>query len=433
MTTTLLKEDQTLTIAFALPTSINPEVKAKEKLLKIPVMVPGQWEHPSYGKIVHGPQQFAQVKKNWTDRVLGFEPPLTFGHIDLSGNMPSLGYLVNLTEEDGTLYGIWSIVNELAYMAVDTGQFRYSSAEFSVDFLSKTDRSNVGMVLLGMALTNRPFIPGLPPVMALSQPGNDELTTTIYLTDMSKQKPTVVEQSVELAPEALTPESIAPVEVELSLEDSMTEATEEKEPDVVLSTPETTGVKVLNSESGWVAPQSTPSTSNVNVSLSLPGYSAPTTVDNTQSFTEQLKAQEQAFSTQLKAQEQLFTSQLEAIRLSYDQQLTAAQQTITGLSNTLKQNSLSTKLEKLNALTLPANIKEKHIQLFTNGSLGDSEDIVLETLTELSSTYAQAYTNTQGANIPSEVLGVPAVPETTDWVEKTIEKNRQIVAARKSK
>ena len=233
----------------------------------------------------------------------------------------------------------------------------------------------------------------------------------------------------------MTPESIATAEVELSLEDSMTEATEEKEPDVVLSTPSSTpGNYVLRGDGEYVpAPVSPSPTSNVNVSLSLPGYSAPTTVDNTQSFTEQLKAQEQAFSTQLKAQEQLFTSQLEAIRISYDQQLTAAQTTITGLSNTIKQNSLSTKLEKLNALTLPANIKEKHIQLFTNGSLGDSEDIVLETLTELSSTYAQAYTTTQGANISSEVLGVPTVPETVDWVDKTIEKNRQIVAARKSK
>jgi hypothetical protein len=167
--------------------------EGSSRKLKVPIAVIGEWKHPTYGELSFTQQDFDEMQVNMFSKVIGYEPPLFKGHHEdtyngVSGGQPAEGFLESLSQEDSVLYGIFESVSDATYNEVDEDKFRYSSGEFLRNYKSKKDGQVVGTALVGCALTNRPFLTGLPRVTTLS----DQHYNTVLLTDkhMTTNAPT---------------------------------------------------------------------------------------------------------------------------------------------------------------------------------------------------------------------------------------------------
>lgn len=157
----------------------------KEYLLKIPVAIVGEWKHPTYKVVKYSSQDLDTIKANFDNNELGFEPALYFGHSLGKDGVPAQGYLKSMEREGDILYGYWS-VNKEAYRLVEDGYYRYSSSEVIMNLPSKKDNRNLGRVIYGMALTNIPFVPNQPKVLALED-ANMKNNDVIFLSFEQKE------------------------------------------------------------------------------------------------------------------------------------------------------------------------------------------------------------------------------------------------------
>ncbi|MGG6283685.1 hypothetical protein ACQ4M3_19060 [Leptolyngbya sp. AN03gr2] len=141
------------------------------KYLKVPVAVLGQWKHPVYGDLEFTQTDFDQIQENFSNQITGYEPPLFRGHPvdrDTMEGAPAVAFLEDLDQEEDVLFGYWEVVDDSAYDQVKSRQFQYSSAEIIREAVSKESGESVGTVLVGTALTNRPFLTRMPRSTALS-------------------------------------------------------------------------------------------------------------------------------------------------------------------------------------------------------------------------------------------------------------------------
>jgi hypothetical protein len=167
----------------AIPIQVLSE--GNRKVLKVPVAVLGDWVHPKYGDLKFAQKDFDEMKANVQTKVIGYEPPLFLGHIETQPGgpeYPAEGFLEKLTQEGEVLYGEFGVVNDNTYSSVSKGQFRYSSGEFVRNHKDKKTGKPIGTTLVGVALTNRPFLTGMPRVTTLSENSTDCIST-ILLTD----------------------------------------------------------------------------------------------------------------------------------------------------------------------------------------------------------------------------------------------------------
>lgn len=139
----------------------------------VPVAILGSWEHPQYGETTFTEQDFSEMQENFEQNTIGYEPPLYIGH---DRSQPACGYLTRLYREDDVLWGTFELLSEEKYEDLDG--YRYSSPEITRETASKTDGSNIGTVLTGLALTNHPFLTGMPRV-SLSA-GGQQCSTAKY-------------------------------------------------------------------------------------------------------------------------------------------------------------------------------------------------------------------------------------------------------------
>jgi len=204
---------------------IEPEISSNintilvsndKKHIRLGIARIGSWKHPLYKHVTFTQKDFDDIITNFNSNELGFEPPLFLGHTKdgmvKSGNNqyetvagePAEGFLSSIEQEGDALYSTWEIVNSSCYDAVSNGRYRYNSGEFLRNYISKRSGKSVGTVLMAMALTNKPFVPNLPRVLALSenQTDADLFTFTQYqeeiMSDSQEQKLTEDNKSLQL-------------------------------------------------------------------------------------------------------------------------------------------------------------------------------------------------------------------------------------------
>jgi len=152
---------------------LDTPMNCPECLLKVPVAVLGTWDHPVYGEVIFSESDFDQIQSNFRNDVCGYEPPLYLGHsMDDSkiGEQPAVGHLKELFVEGEVLFGTFLITNESAYAeVVQNKSFRYSSAEITRNASHKVTSERLGTLLTAVALTNQPFLTGMPTVESLSE------------------------------------------------------------------------------------------------------------------------------------------------------------------------------------------------------------------------------------------------------------------------
>lgn len=134
-----------------------------EDTLKVPLARKGRWKHDKYGVVSFDDADFEKSISNYQSNVLGFEPYITFGHLndkDPSATDAELkkGDLSLLYVEDDVFYGNFKAKPE-AIALVANNDYEYSSAEFVRNMTNKVSGENMGTAFHRVALTNSPFIP----------------------------------------------------------------------------------------------------------------------------------------------------------------------------------------------------------------------------------------------------------------------------------
>jgi hypothetical protein len=181
----------------------------QKNYLKVPIAVLGEWFHPEYGQVKFDQTDFDSMLKNWDENVVGYEPPLFLGHpIDNTTieGAPSVAFLEKLYQESDTLYGLYNPVDDKAYQEAARGAYRYSSAEVSRNAVSKKTGQSIGTVLRGAALTNRPFLTGMPRVEAVTQQFSESVEnnlTILFPLTTEKEMTTQLDNNAAEAAKAL--------------------------------------------------------------------------------------------------------------------------------------------------------------------------------------------------------------------------------------
>lgn len=126
----------------------------------IEVMRVGQWDHPIRGAIEISRDDLKQFKENFDNDVRRVEPAVDQEHKDEEG---AAGWIKELSLENNRLMADveW---NELGVELIEDERYRYISPTFKFEWTDPETNETHENVLVGAALTNRPFIKDMSPV-----------------------------------------------------------------------------------------------------------------------------------------------------------------------------------------------------------------------------------------------------------------------------
>lgn len=336
-----------------------------KKFIKVPLAVLGSWKHSVYGDLDFTQQDFDDMLSNVSSKVIGYEPPLFLGHKqntpDTVEGHPAEAFLETLAQEEDILYGTFEVVNDETYASVEKGQFRYASGEFLRNYTTKQTGEKVGTALVGCALTNRPFLTGLPRVTVLSE--KNHVSTVLNLTE----------------PNTMTTE---PIQTPAVTSIDSQELSEFK--------------KTILSEFQSVKEKYSETTDDLKQQLS----DAKTAGD---SIKQELTDTKQNLAD--------ITSERDLLK-----------QKVEEVEKEKKEASVAVKLSELNALVLPVEVREKYSDLIKSGALGENESVILDSLKALSSTTEAAVTTQVGTETATHALNDPTI---SDPYLSTIERNHK--------
>ena len=176
------------------------------------VVPTGKWDHPAYGEMEITPDNIKMFVKNFNDKVR-LDLPITAGHDTgmSGGELPAIGWFKELI--DRGVNGLYAFVEwtDEGRELLQNGAFKYFSPEFYQVYEDPETRQKYDFVLVGGALTNKPYFKELGQVAAFSEESiinqfnfNDkkmDLKTILAKnpTDLSaEEKAFVVEHKAEL-------------------------------------------------------------------------------------------------------------------------------------------------------------------------------------------------------------------------------------------
>lgn len=136
----------------------------KEKISEIEVLHSGEWEHPRYGLIEISDKDIDQFIKSFEDRVRKIDIAVDQEHMPDKG---AAGWFRSLKKavEDGVTKLKASVEwTELGKQLIKDGIFKYFSPEFDFEYEDQETHEFFKNVLLGGALTNRPYFKSLATV-----------------------------------------------------------------------------------------------------------------------------------------------------------------------------------------------------------------------------------------------------------------------------
>jgi phage I-like protein len=130
---------------------------------KIHVIPTGAWDHPIYGPMVITASDIAQFVQNFNDGIRK-GVPITEGHEDGIHEQPAVGWFTELTAEAD---GLWANVdwNQRGKTALTQKEFKFFSPEFYEVYEDPETQEIKEHVLVGGALTNKPYFKELTAVV----------------------------------------------------------------------------------------------------------------------------------------------------------------------------------------------------------------------------------------------------------------------------
>ena len=165
---------------------------------EIQIVPTGKWNHPAYGEMEITPADITEMKRNFDDGVR-LDLPITAGHDNgmSGGELPAVAWYGELIDKG--VNGLWSTVDWLSEGAdlIKERSFKYFSSEFYADYEDPETGERRKNVLVGGALTNRPYFKEMTPVGAFSETGimSQSFTEDMKLKDILAKKPTELSET----------------------------------------------------------------------------------------------------------------------------------------------------------------------------------------------------------------------------------------------
>lgn len=168
--------------AWAFPDVATPAEIGDDEPLKPPVSrvalfeKTGKFRHPRSGRFTITRQVFESFRRNFSDGIPTSELAFDFDHApEYAGDTRACGWIRALHAEGDALYATvaW---NWAGAWAIREDEYRYVSPTFHMAFVSD-DETKRGPVLLGAALTNRPFLEQQAGIRLSRDLSDDELLT----------------------------------------------------------------------------------------------------------------------------------------------------------------------------------------------------------------------------------------------------------------
>jgi len=141
-----------------------PRKAFKEAKTEIEVLAAGEWKHPSYGMITITEEDIDKFIRSFDDNVRMVDIAVDQEHMPEKG---AAGWYKTLRKvfEDGKAKLKATIEwTKLGQNLIKDGVFKYFSPEFDFDYEDLETHETFENVLLGGALTNRPYFKSLAPV-----------------------------------------------------------------------------------------------------------------------------------------------------------------------------------------------------------------------------------------------------------------------------
>lgn len=167
------------------------------RFLKVPIAMVGSWAHPAYGKVEFTNKDLDDAIVNFKANALGFEPHLSFGHLDEEPNSTdsarNRGGLKYLMKDGDRLDGYFSVPSKTVEVVSEHG-FTHASGEFIRNLMDKNSGESRGMAISRVALTNTPYLPWGEEgkIQLLSQTGN---TVSDLVTSVVKLSTSIVDET----------------------------------------------------------------------------------------------------------------------------------------------------------------------------------------------------------------------------------------------
>jgi len=152
---------------------------------QVQVFRTGTFRHPIYGKFTITDQDLETMVANFKAHrpKAPTELAVDYEHMSAIGNQvaPAAGWVKGVEHTPGEL---WATVawTDKAAGHIRAKEYRFISPEWHMQYKDKESGEDIGACLLSMALTNRPFIEGMQPVM-LSEALEDSNAGVMMLSD----------------------------------------------------------------------------------------------------------------------------------------------------------------------------------------------------------------------------------------------------------
>src|SRR5215204_2940530 len=158
---------------------------------EIHVVPTGKWDHPVYGEMEITTAHIAEFVKNFKAKVRR-DIPITAGHDNGmgGGELPAIGWFTDVV--DRGVNGLWAGVKwtEEGVQLLEQRAFKYFSPEFYEMYEDPETRKKYSHVLVGGALTNKPYFKELESVVAFSEPSIiHQFSEDMNLKDILSKKP----------------------------------------------------------------------------------------------------------------------------------------------------------------------------------------------------------------------------------------------------
>jgi len=153
-----------LGIIFPVQTSDLKFAEESEMKTEIQVLSVGTWKHPVYGKIKISEKDIDDFVKNFDSKVRR-DIAITEGHPVGEDEKPAIGWFRQLLNKGRD--GLWAVVEwtEKGKKLLASKAYKYFSPEFYTNYEDPETHKNYLNVLVGGALTNRPYFKSLQAVV----------------------------------------------------------------------------------------------------------------------------------------------------------------------------------------------------------------------------------------------------------------------------
>ena len=205
------------------------EKKNKKYISEIEVLTEGYWEHPEYGAIEITPEDIDKFVQNFNDKTRKIDIAVDQEHKPDLGAAGWFKELKKVVEEGVTKLKAKVEWTAMGQQLLGDGIYKYFSPEFDFEYEDYETHDMFDNVLLGGALTNRPYFKSLAPVqlsenvfILLNEKGGELNMEEVNPVEELEAKPTE-----EVAEEAIVEEAPA---VEPEVENAEIEEEKVEEP-----------------------------------------------------------------------------------------------------------------------------------------------------------------------------------------------------------